>query len=90
MALSARITQIDSTLPSGNMPKNYTAQSPSLDRYRATSTIVEYGDATHLNAATGITGLGFVSVQYHVSNQWVTGVIYTAQTGAQLNTLITA
>lgn len=90
MALSALITQVWSTNPT---PKQYTLASPSFNRYRMTSTMVDYGDispAGSITTTSGIVPLGFVQVQYRTNNSWTTATIYTSQTGAQLNTLITA
>jgi len=89
MALSILITQVGSTAAT---PTQYTAQSPSLARYRMTSTIVDYGDAVGVPASYpgGPVPAGFLYIQYHVDNQWKTATIYTAQTGAQLNTLVVA
>lgn len=94
MALSARLTVVGST---NGTPLNFTAASPSLDLYQMTSTMINYGPIADLgpNAATasysgGPVPAGYVNVQYHVNNQWKTAILYTAQTGAQINTLVTA
>lgn len=87
MALSIRISQVGST---NATPTQYTVQSPSLDRYRMTSTIIDYGDQTTAANAAGIVGNGFVKIQYHENNRWVSETIFTSQTGAQLNTLVVA
>jgi hypothetical protein len=58
-----------------------------------TSTIVDYGDYTDTTPpqnAAGIVANGFIYIQYHKDNAWQTATIYTAQTGAQLNTLVVA
>lgn len=90
MALSALVTQVGSTFA---QPNQYTLASPSLSKYRMTSTITEYGnftDTTPPQNPAGIVANGYINVQYHSNNQWVTGTIYTTQTGAQINTLVVA
>lgn len=85
---SILVTQIGSDGPS---PSQYTAQSPSLARYRMTSTIVDYGDyTTNINNPAGIQPQGFIYVQYHINNQWTSRTLYVTQTGAQIKTLIEA
>lgn len=88
MSLSALIPQVGSDFAT---PTQYTAASPSFNRYRMTSTIIEYGDLSPtVTQPTGIVANGFISVQYHENNQWKTGKIYTSLTGAQINTLVVA
>lgn len=89
MALSILVTQVGSTAAT---PTQYTAASPSLARYRMTSTIVDFGDAVGVPASYtgGPVPAGFIYIQYHVDNQWRTATIYTAQTGSQIATLVNA
>lgn len=89
MSLSILVTQVGSTAAS---PTQYTAQSPSLARYRMTSTIVDFGDyaGTAAQNAAGIVANGFLYIQYHVDNQWRTATIYTTQNGAALAALVNA
>lgn len=73
-----------------NEPNHFTAQSPSYSKYQMFSTIIDYGDATGAVAdpTTGIVPLGFVDVQFHRNNQWITGTYYVNQSGATLFGLI--
>lgn len=90
MAQSILITQVGSD---NATPTQYTAASPSLARYRMTSTMVNFGDApagTPASYTGGPVPLGFIYVQYHSNNQWITTTIWTAQTGAQIKTLVEA
>jgi hypothetical protein len=54
--------------------------------------MIDYGDLVNGTPAYvgGPVPLGYVHVQYHEQNQWKTGRLYTAQTGAEINTLVTA
>lgn len=87
MALAILVTEVDSSFAT---PKQFTAASPSMNRYPMTSTFIEFGDSDHTNTTTGITASGFINVQYHSNNQWITGTIWVTSTGAQINTLVTA
>lgn len=89
MGQSILITQVGST---NATPKQYTAASPSLARYRMNSTIIDYGDyaGTAADNAAGITPNGFIYVNYRVDNAYTSATIYTSQTGAQIKTLIEA
>lgn len=87
---SILITQVGSDFAE---PGQYTAASPSLSRYRMTSSMVTFGDAPAGTAASytgGPVPLGFIYVQFHTNNQWKTGTLYTSQTGAQIKTLVEA
>jgi len=86
---SILLTQVGSDAAT---PVQYTAQSPSLARYRMCSTIVDYGDyaGTATQNPAGIIANGFVYVQFHSNNQWVSRTLYVTQTGAQIKTLIEA
>lgn len=88
MALAISVVEVDSDFAT---PEKFTATSPSFTRNLQTSTFIESGDSTHLNSNTGIVATGFIQVQYHNANQWVTGRIYVATlTGATLLTAINA
>ena len=74
-------------------PKQFTLQSPSFNRYYMTSTMIDYGDYTDTTPPqnpAGLTANGFVKVQYHVGNQWQVDTLFVSETGAQINTLVTA
>lgn len=88
MALSALIPEVGSDFA---QPAQFTAASPSFNRYLMTSTMIQYGDLSPaVTQPTGIVANGFISVQFHSNNQWTTGRIYTNLTGAQINTLVVA
>ncbi len=72
---------------SGNTPKQFTAASPSFNNYPMVSTFIDFGDSTFQSPA-GITASGYINVQYHSNNQWVTGTLYVTSTGAQIKTLV--
>jgi hypothetical protein len=90
MALSAELNLVGS---SNATPKEFTLQSPSFNKYQMTSTIISYGDYTDTTPPQNVAGLtanGYVNVQYHVNNEWQTNTLFTSETGAQINTLVTA
>ena len=90
MALSALLNVVGST---NATPKQFTLASPSFNRYYMTGTMIEYGDYTDTTPPqnpAGLTANGFVNIQYHSNNQWVTATLYTSNTGAQINTLVVA
>jgi len=72
-------------------PTQFTAQSPSFFRYFPipNTPIVEFGDfAGTLNPVTQQTAAGFIAVQFHSNNQWITGSYYTVENGAAIATLL--
>lgn len=85
MALAISVVVVDSDFA---MPDKYTAQSPSFTRNKQTSTFIDSGDSAHVNTNSGIIASGFISVQYHSNNQWVTGTLYVTDNGAALLTKI--
>lgn len=85
---SILVTAVGST---NATPAQFTAASPCDAPYLMTSTFQQYGDVVGGVAnAGGIVPLGYINVQYHNNNQWVTGTVYTKQTGAQIKVLIEA
>ena len=86
---SILITQVGS---SNATPTQYTAASPSLARYRMTQTFIDYGDAVGVTASYtgGPVPAGFINIQYHSNNQWITATIYTSQNGAAIAALVEA
>lgn len=85
-AVQILVTQVGSDFAT---PLQYTAASPSLSRYRMTSTFIDFGDVVGgVAGANGIVPVGFISVQYHENNQWRTGKIFTSQSGSAIATLI--
>lgn len=74
-------------------PTQFTAQSPSLNRYfPIPNTPVKYFGDYALPAgasapANGITANGFLYVEIHYNNQWRPVTYYTNLTGAQIATL---
>jgi hypothetical protein len=85
MAQSILVTEVDSSFAT---PTQFTVASPSMNRYPMASTFIEFGDSTHTNNTTGIQASGFINVQYHSNNQWITGTIWVTSTGAQINTAV--
>ena len=72
-------------------PTQFTAQSPSFYRYFTTpNTVIKYfGDfAGTLNPVTQQTAAGFIRVEYHNANQWITNHYYTVENGAAIATLL--
>lgn len=87
MAQSILITEVGSTF---SQPNQFTAASPCSINYIMTSTMMDYGSGAQPANAGGIVSAGYINVQFHSNNQWVTGTIYTSQTGAQIKTLVEA
>lgn len=87
MALAISVVVVDSSFAT---PTQYTAASPSFTRNWQTVGFIESGDSNHANTNSGITANGFINVQYHSNNQWITGTLYVMDTGAQLLTKINA
>lgn len=87
MAQSILVTEVDSSFAT---PKQFTTASPSFTRYPMTSTFIEFGDSDHVNTTTGIVASGFINVQYHTANQWVTGTIWVTIAGAAIQTAVNA
>jgi|GEM_PF-5262272 hypothetical protein len=85
---SVKLTIVGSDFAS---PTQFTAQSPSFYRYFPipNNPFVEFGDyAGAFNPVTQQTAAGFIYVQFHQNNQWVTGKYYTVENGAAIATLL--
>lgn len=70
-------------------PKEFTLASPSYNQYWASAHVVTFGDCTQLPTApavgnNGIVPTGYCKVEFHSNNQWVTGTIYTNQSGSTM------
>lgn len=75
-------------------PTEFTAQSPSFNRYFPipNTPIRFFGDysypSTAPTPANGIIPIGFLRVEYHVGNQWNVVDYYTSINGASIATLL--
>lgn len=71
-------------------PTQFTAASPSFNRYFTipNGIVKEFGDYTPPAGVpapvNGITPAGFLFVEFHTNNQWVTGKYYTSITGSAI------